>query len=48
MNKNTPKTPDSEKKNFKHFTKLQPLKLEHLDRVAGGTCYVYPCPDCPE
>ena len=26
--------------------KLQPLELEHLYCVAGGT--VYPCPDCPE
>ena len=28
--------------------KLQPLELKHLDHVAGGTFYVYPCPDCPE
>ena len=26
--------------------KLQPLELEQLYCVAGGT--VYPCPDCPE
>ena len=26
--------------------KLQPLKLENLSCVAGGT--LVPCPDCPE
>ena len=35
-NKNTPKTTDPEKTNFKQFTKLQPLKLLQLDEISGG------------
>ena len=46
--KNTRPHIHQDKTQTRQLPKLQPLKLEHLSCVAGGTFYVYSCPDCPE
>ena len=44
--KNTQPRIHQDKAQTPQLPKLQPLNLEHLDCVAGGS--TYPCPDCPE
>ena len=44
--KNTQTGIHQDKTQTPQLPKLQPLKLEHLNCIAGGS--TYPCPDCPD